>query len=67
MDDWGDEKRHPTATWSLRSESDPRWDASGTCGAGDYRPREAEMHVAQKTKELGEPPPDLKIECWRNA
>lgn len=50
-------------TWTVWSDSDPRWKMSGTgiCG-GFCMPPEAERAVKAKAKELGqEPPVDLEF------
>lgn len=45
--------------WSVRSESDPRWDGHGEALVGVYViPREAQEHVDRKCQELGEKPAD---------
>lgn len=49
-------------TWWIKSESDPRWDASGKSSAvgGFTHPREVTEHIEKVKKRLGEPPKDLE-------
>ena len=46
-------------SWWIRSESDPRWNVSGSSDAvGSYtKPREVDPAIEQKKRELGEEPP----------
>ena len=49
-------------TWWVRSASDPRWDAQGTASSSaDTIPPQANGHVEQCRRTLGEPPPDLEV------
>jgi hypothetical protein len=47
-------------TWWLHSESDPRWNASGTTKVGGFaRPKPSIDKQAELEKLYGEPPTDL--------
>lgn len=53
-------KLQSRGTWSVRSESDPRWDGWGTADVGGFMmPDEAKQHIKEKQKELGKKPDDL--------
>ena len=48
-------------TWSIRSESDPRWRTSGRAVVGMFAdPPEIDAHITELTKLHGEPPADLE-------
>lgn len=47
-------------TWTLRSESDPRWDADGRGLVGMFvTPRDAQRRIDLLTLSIGDPPEDL--------
>ena len=48
--------------WWLKSESDPRWNCSGSSDSvgGFVMPPECKQKFEDLKKELGEPPEDLK-------
>jgi hypothetical protein len=48
-------------TWWVRSESDPRWNASGRAKVGMYgKPDAVDIKVAEMVALLGDPPDDLE-------
>jgi hypothetical protein len=52
-----------TGSWWVKSESDPRWDGSGSSRSvgGFVIPAEAKAHIDGKKRELGcEPPADCE-------
>jgi hypothetical protein len=50
-----------SGSWSVRSESDPRWNGGGRANVGGFvKPAEVDAYVKQRTAELGAPPADLK-------
>jgi hypothetical protein len=56
-------------TWYVSSKSDPRWDANGRTEQMLFSvgtPPELDKHLAQKMKELGDPPDDLEWEGMKD-
>jgi len=50
-------------SWTVSSESDPRWNGSGRTEAMLFSaglPQEVKDYIAEKTEELGDPPDDLE-------
>lgn len=47
--------------WSLRSETDPRWNKNGDCTCGGFvQPEECKEQIKILTAKYGEPPDDLE-------
>jgi hypothetical protein len=50
-----------SGTWWLRSESDPRWNTSGTSTVGGFEMcSEAKNALESLKRRLGDPPKDLE-------